>query len=366
MFTNYQDCVLNYVASVRQYLNLESAYQPNAAFSQYLQDKQPKQIIMLLIDGMGSRLIERKLDKETFLRRNLFSETATVFPPTTTAATTSILNGRSPNMNAWLGWFQYYKEVKDIVIPFFGKGGYSHKEYGKNFAWETIPTPNIIDELKARGIGAHDLYPAFREDGSSTIEEMVDHIVDDSFNSKDRFIYAYWDFYDSIMHDYGPDDELSDAYLMSINNLLENASKDLNQGTMLIVLADHGQIEVKKQIDVVDTPLNQYLCRPTSLEARATAFYLKPGTNEMFEKTFKENYADDFILLTHQQVLDSHLFGDQQNHERFEELIGDYLAIAKNNTVFVYNFKGQGLANKGQHAGCHVDERMIPIITFMN
>lgn len=364
MFTNYHDSVLDYVASIRKYFDLDSAYEPNRAFSEYLNERKPKQIILFLVDGMGSRLIERKLSQDSFLRRNMFAETATVFPPTTTAATTAILNGRSPNMNGWLGWNQYFKEVNDTIIPFLGKGSYSRKNYGSNYAWEKIPTPNIIDELKERGISSHDIFPSFRKDGCKTVEAMVERIIEESHNCSDPFIYAYWDFYDEIMHNYGPDGELPNQYLKSMDQLFESFS-ELNPETLLIILADHGQVEITKQIDVCQTELNQYLRMPIGLEPRACAFYLKPGVNEVFEQTFKALYADEFILLSAKQVIDSHLFGDYQNHERFEELIGDYLAIAKAHSVFIYNYHGEGLINKGHHAGSLEDERMIPIITYM-
>ena len=365
MFTNYSECVLNYIASVRDYFDLGHVYNCDLKFSKYLNNKKPKQIIMFLVDGMGSRIIERELAKDSCLRRHMFEETATVFPPTTTAATTAILNGRSPNMNAWLGWNQYYKEVDDIVIPFLGKGSYSKIKYGSNFAWEKIPTPNMIDELNAKGINAHDIFPSFRKGGCKTIEEMVARIIDESYNSQDTFIYAYWDQYDDIMHKYGPESETANAYLNKIDVLFEKFEKELNEETLLIVLADHGQVEIKHQIDVAKSPLNQYLLRPIALEPRACAFYLKEGIEKEFQKTFNELYADEFVLLSHQQVLDSKIFGEYQNHERFEELIGDYLAVGKGDTVFIYNHDGDELVNKGHHAGSTTVERMIPIITYM-
>lgn len=82
-----------------------------------------------------------------------------------------------------------------------------------------------------------------------------------------------------------------------------------------------------------------------------------------FERTFNEEFGDKFMLLSHRRVLDSHLFGDNKNHDRFEEFIGDYLAIAKDKYTFAYKEKNNK-THKGQHAGMLEDELMIPVIVI--
>ena len=42
--------------------------------------------------------------------KNRIKSITSVFPPTTTAATTSMLSGLNPNEHGWLGWDLYFKK----------------------------------------------------------------------------------------------------------------------------------------------------------------------------------------------------------------------------------------------------------------
>lgn len=365
MIIDYDESILRYVASIRKYYGLDSSFQTSECFDDVLNQRKPKRIFLLLIDGLGYNLLERKLPKDSFLRRNIFFKTTTVFPPTTTAATTSIQNGKAPNENAWLSWTQYFKEVDDIVIPFLGTGFYNDKKYGSNFAYNSIPVETTVEELNKRNYKARILFPSFKEDGCETFKEMCDRLVDYSNNKEYDYIYSYWDGYDTVMHLNGPSSKVADEYLEELNSNLECLARDLGEDTMLVVTADHGQIDVEETINLYPKYI-KYLSKKPSLEFRTTGFYIKEDLKGEFERVFKEEFEKDFILLTHNQVLQTELFGTRDNHPRFEEFIGDYLAIAKTKKSFKYQeFDNKEPDLKGQHAGMLEDEILIPVIAFI-
>ena len=360
MFVNYDDCILALSSSICNFLGVEGTYPSHPLLDSLIDDFKPKKIILCLIDAMGAKLIERKLGADSFMKKHLLEVTQTVFPPTTTAATTAILNGRSPNQNAWLGWYEYIKEDDDFIIPFLGKGYYSKKDYGSDFVFNKIPVKSFLDLDKT-----HDIFPKFRKDGAKTIEEFVERIVADSF-SKDRFIYAYWDEYDDMMHHLGVDHQKCDDYLNKIDDLFKKAAPRLSNDSLLIITADHGQIDLLEEIEIKSGPLDKYLVRKISNEGRCSVFYVKKGFEETFEKEFKRNYQEDFILLNKEQVLRSQLFGAKENHERFDELIGDFVAIAKGKKSFVYQKGKDHEKIIGAHAGLSDEELLVPIIAYHN
>ena len=90
MIVQYDESILSYVASIREYFGLSSSFAPNRELSKRIREEKPKRIYLILIDAMGANLIKRKLSSEAFLNRNMMTDTSTVFPPTTTAATTAI------------------------------------------------------------------------------------------------------------------------------------------------------------------------------------------------------------------------------------------------------------------------------------
>lgn len=364
MIVYYDESILSYISSIRTYFGLSSSYESNTDLSNILNKKNPKKVFLILIDGMGANLINSKLKEDSFLRKNMMFKTSTVFPPTTTAATTSVLNGKAPCESAWLGWVQYFKEVKDFVIPFYGKSFYNKNEFGSDFAYNALPKDEIMSELNKKGIKATSVFPSFRDKDITSFRKFVHKISDLSKNSDNKFVYCYWDKYDSLMHRRGPSSKVCDLYLKWINCYLNWLSKNISDDTMMIVIADHGQVDVTKTINLRNTKYNKMLDKLPSLEPRATALYVKDKYKEEFGKEFKQEYEDDLMLLSKKEVLDLNIFGDKPNHERFEEFIGDYLAICKKGTVIYSGPKDGKFKQKGMHAGMEEDELMIPIIIY--
>ena len=365
MFVKYDESVLSYVASIRRYFGLSSSYSSDQRLNELLEKLRPEKIFILLVDAMGSNQIRKKLEKDAFLNQNMFAVTTTVFPPTTTAATTSIRNGRSPNENGWLGWCQYLKEIDDIIIPFRSCGFYNDVKYEDDVFLKYVPVPTTEQELNKIGIPARKLFPSFEEDGCEDFDEMCDRLIDYSFSDEYRYIYAYWDKYDTYMHKHGPSSKICDSYLEHLNYQIENLAKNLKEDTLLIVTADHGQVDIRRFYNLWHSPFEEYFTKRPSLEQRAMAFFIRKGKEKEFEKKFKETFEKDYILLSRAQVLESKLFGSHNNHPRFEEFIGDYLAIAKSDMVLIYR-EGKDYFYPGQHAGICDDELMIPVIVYQN
>lgn len=80
-----------------------------------------KNIIILLLDGMGTKVIEENLDKSGFFNSHYIATYSSVFPPTTVASTTSILSGMNPNEHCWLGWDCYFPQIDKNVSVFTNK-----------------------------------------------------------------------------------------------------------------------------------------------------------------------------------------------------------------------------------------------------
>jgi len=130
--------------------------------------------------------------------------------------------------------------------------------------------------------------------------------------------------------------------------------------TLVIVTADHGHINLNYKF-VSDYPqLLKMLVRTISIESRATCFYVKEEYREMFKEEFYKAFGKDFLLLSKAEVLEEKLFGEGQAHKKFEEFIGDFLAVAIGDQGIVYSHKSkQFLSN---HAGMTKQEMMIPFI----
>ena len=115
---NYQDCLTNIACSIRKYFGLAYHHQTNSYLDQLLEKKRPNNVVMILFDGMGSRILERSLDKDSFFLKSKVKDITTVFPATTTAATTSVKTGLNPVEHGWLGWNTYIEPIDKTITLF--------------------------------------------------------------------------------------------------------------------------------------------------------------------------------------------------------------------------------------------------------
>ena len=358
---DYDHCIVNVMNSVREYMGISVHHPGDAEVSCWLHKNQFEQVVVLLIDGMGSRLISAKLPQSSYLRSNMLKEVTTVYPSTTAAVTTCVATGKTPVENGWVGWHQYFSELDDSVIMFMNRSFYHDQSY-PGYSYQHVPFVNQVDEMKARGISACELYPAFRPGGAHDFKEMTDQIVQHSHDQDVRFIYAYWDEFDTLAHHEGPSSQQCTGYLNEISDLCEKMADRLDQRTGVLIIADHGQIDVEN-IDISqDRELLDCLYFMPTLETRGTAYHVKKECHEKFERLFNQKYGQWFILKPSEQWVKEGLFGQGEPHPRVMEFLGDYYSVAIDRYC-IGLFDPAKKPLKGQHAGTVTEEMMIPVIT---
>lgn len=361
-YLDYEHNILQVMNAVRAYEGISTYHEEDSQVKVWLQQHDFEQIIVVLIDGMGVKHIQDDCEKKGFLHTYLAKTVSTVYPPTTVAATTSILTGKAPCATAWLGWQQYFKDIDQHLIMFLNKNYYTKQNYENAlFTYQSVPILTMVEECEQHGISAKEIYPAFRKDGVSSFEDMCDRFVKESQTLETKFIYAYWDAYDTICHKKGKYDLESIQVLRNIDKRLEEMSLRLSKKTGMIVIADHGQIEVETKY-LIDYPdlLECFRVLP-SIEGRTQSFFIKKDNMKVFKERFLTHFQDTFILYTKQEVLDLHLFGFDEPHPRFEEFLGDYIACAIANVTLCYD---ESYMMKGNHAGMTQEELAIPVILY--
>ena len=63
---NYNECITNLACSIRKYFGLEYKHNTLEYVDRLLNEKKPKNVVVILFDGMGSRILKRALDKDAF------------------------------------------------------------------------------------------------------------------------------------------------------------------------------------------------------------------------------------------------------------------------------------------------------------
>lgn len=111
----YDNSIVSLASSIRRYFELDVYHNTLDDIDKILEEYKPRNVVVLLFDGMGSKLIKKLLGENSFLYRNMLKEISSVVPSTTTASTTSMLTGLTPVEHGWLAWDLYFKKENKIV-----------------------------------------------------------------------------------------------------------------------------------------------------------------------------------------------------------------------------------------------------------
>ena len=358
MNPNYERCLTNLSNSLLKYYGLKTSHNTLPLLDEWLEKKEYKNVVLMVYDGMGSKILEKNLKEDSFLRKNKKDDILAVFPPTTTASTTSLLSGLNPNEHGWLGWDLYFKKVDEVVTMFTNNIKDTNMSIQvDSIAEETYPYESIIDKISTK-VNAVGLFP-FKEIYYDELEEMHEKIIEICNNEKRNFIYAYYDDPDQVEHFTGTNSKDTINEYNRIEKETKKLSKKLKD-TLLIIVADHGHLN-SECITLREYPdIYNALERDVSIEPRACSFKIKDGLKNKFKQEFEKRFKDDFILYSKEEIIKEKLFGTGKNNPHFEESIGDFIAIAKSNKYFRLNENGKIF--KSTHAGLTEDEMLVPCI----
>ncbi len=361
---DYDDSITNLACSIRKYFELDYKHNGISEIDKILKERNPKNVVVILYDGMGFNIMNRALDKDSFLVRNTIRDISSVVPCTTTAATTSMLSGLNPCEHGWLGWDLYVKPIDKVVTLFRNVIKDTEEEAASyNVARRYYPYKNITEGINEVGkYNSKILFP-FGQGRYYDLNDMLDRIYYECKKDSKNYIYAYYEDPDSTMHDYGTDSDIAISKIKYINDKTEELSKRLGDDTLVIVTADHGHIN-SDYITLSDYPdLFNTLDCDISIEGRMCSFKIKKDMKDTFVELFNKYFSNDFILKTKEEILDMNLFGIGEENVLFRNSLGDYFALGISNKYFRYNDKSIMLLS--MHAGFTEDEMRIPLICFM-
>lgn len=363
MKPNYRNSILNVSATILKHYHAQSNFASIPVLEEELK-KNPKHIVLVLLDGMGINIINKFLKPEDFLAKNMKQVITSVFPPTTVAATNTVLSGLPPYSTGYVGWVQYFKNEKTNAIVFTNEDFYDKdRKFDKVLRDTYLKYPTIYERIQRHSpdVKTYELFPAFRADGFESLDKQAERVLEITALDEENFTYVYWTEPDLTQHDFGIDAEETKAKLIDLNRSMTELSKKLNKDTVLIVIADHGLTNVEG-IDIFeDKEMISLLRRKPSMEPRATSFFLKRFKRDRFLRLFHERYGKDFQLMTREELIDSRLMGFGYQHELLESFIGDFVAVSVSDKMF--NFKEHSRF-KGHHAGLTQDEMEVPLIIY--
>ncbi len=354
-----------------------------------------RRIIFILMDALGLQLFQGMLKKgqlavwQNLLKDGLLAPLTSISPSTTSAALTSLWTGRSPAEHGIIGyelWLKEYGIVTNMILhaPIsyrndtgsLVKAGFQPETY--------LPFTNLGTYLGAHGVKPY----AFQHTSilRSGLSQMLYKDVETrSFNtstdlwlnlrdlvngrpSERQFIWVYWGEVDHYSHLYGPEDERPAAEFANFSQtfeklLLNQLRADIRNDTLLILTADHGQINTPQnpQYELRNHPdlLRKLHILPTG-ENRFQYLFIRPEQVEAVQAYYLRTWPGQFTFLDPSRAVHEGLFGPGKPHAQLFDRLGDMLALARENAYLWWASKDNPLL--GRHGGLSPDEMLVPFL----
>lgn len=360
-YPDYQNCIANLACSVLAHYGITPPNPTLPAADALLKAHPVKRVLVLLIDGMGISNMEMHLSPQGFFRSHLVAPYSSTFPPTTVAATTAMLSGLTPNQSGWLGWVGYFPQVDRNVVYYWNADNDTGEPIEEcNVPWTYVPYRSLTDRIAETGTQAYarlPFLPPYQPGKLPSLDTFLGDVEALCARDESSYIYAYWDALDTLMHKNGVEGEEVGQLMRQIEKRVEEMASRLTD-TLLLITADHGHISTRAAELLRYPDVAECLVRMPSIELRTVNLFVKPGMGKQLEAAFERHFADTFMLLTKQQVLEKQLFGTGENHPLLEGMLGDYIAIAVSDLDIV----NAPSDHKGNHAGITPEEMTIPLI----
>ena len=360
-FPNYVQSIASLSCAILKHYGI-LASNPGFTPVEKILENAPRNIVLLLLDGLGQNILETHLPEDSFLRKHQITTLSSVFPPTTTAAATALETGLNPAQSGWLGWSIYWPQIDQNVAlyPNTTEDGKQAAPYhiGQQYLAVT-QLPQLIQEqagVDACSISEQgDLY-------AKTLEDVLAAITKTCQASGSHFVYAYVNEPDHHLHRHGCSASCITEWLQKADRALEDLQSTCPD-TLFLLTADHGFTDVQP-LCLEDFPeLEDTLVRKPSIEPRALNLFLKPGREQDFLRLWKQAVGNSYTLYTKTQVLEQQLFGPGPNHPMLEEMLGDYLAVA-NTSLTLFPNPSYLKFMKATHGGMTPEELTVPLIVW--
>ena len=374
---NYNKCILNTITSILKYYNVSTNHNSLKELDKILENKY-RNVVFLILDGMGEHIL-KNISPEGFFSKNDISCLTSVYPSTTTAALTTYYSGKPPIETGWIAWSQYFKEYGRAIDMLKHRESYKGDSIADakiNVFEDIVNYKTVFDQIEEVNpdMEAYEIMPTYADKKSKrsiradSIDEIVAGIKMLCEAKGKKFIMAYSDNPDGILHKYGTDSKEARDFILETEEKIKKMCKNLGNDTIVVISADHGHKNIEKAYTLLDYPeIQECLIMPASLESRVLTFWVKDNMRNEFEKRFNDNFKGEFWLMTKEEFLNErHFLGYGTKHPKVDDFIGNYIALSTSTSIIrLETFLEEGKkVKKSTHCGLTKEEMEVPLIVI--
>ncbi|WP_194814158.1 alkaline phosphatase family protein [Nocardia sp. XZ_19_385] len=345
-----------------------------------------RDVVVLLIDGLGAELLARHTDVAPTLAAHVTHTLTAGFPATTATSLASLALGAPCATHGIIGYSFALPDTGNLRLLnslTWRLDAATGDDARERFPPESVqPRASRLQDLAANGIDVHYVIPAFQRDSgltravfraagtlhpAKTLDEVRAGIlsVTDHSGTGSRFAYAYFPDLDATGHLFGPESDQWLTVLGQVDAFVAGLLTDLPPTCTLLITGDHGMIHAD---NVIDLDAQSRLHREVQLiagEPRVRHVYLeRPAALPDVIAAWTAELSTHARVVSREEALDEHWFGPTLPEPVIANRIGDLLAVAKDRTVLVCPAREPLESNLiGHHGAWTSDEQLVPLIS---
>lgn len=322
-----------------------------------------RQICLLVLDGVGWDQLREYASIAPNLAALQGGPITSVAPTTTATALASIVTGATPGEHGLVGYRMMVSGEVLNVLRWAVDGADRSRQLRPEtlqrfpaFLGKDVPvvTP---EEFAGTSFSAAHLRGAehvgYRAASSMPIE------VGRQLAAGKRFVYAYYGGVDKIAHERGFG-EFYEAELAAADRLVGQILDRLPAGAILMVTADHGQVEVGGNI-VYPAPEVLALSASLSGEGRFRWFHARKGARDELLEACRSEFGDSGWVYSRQQLIDLGVFGPTVGPQ-VERRLGDVAVLARDNVSYFDPLDSGPFELICRHGSLTSAEVLVPLV----
>jgi hypothetical protein len=350
-----------------------------------------ERVVLVLLDAFGWRFFDRHADAHPLLRRFLADGTVakltSQFPSTTTAHVTTLHTGRSVAEHGLYEWNLYDPTLHALVTPllfaFAGDGRRDTLRLVRADPRAIYPGDTVYRRLAGQGVRSIAFQPA--SFAPSTYDGVLldgadlhpYENLDDAFGTLARsltaapgpaYAYVYIDTVDATGHHRGPSSAAFDAEATRCLDAIDRAVATLPAGTLLLLAADHGQVDVDpartRFVNELWPGIRRHLrydrrARPLAPAGSARDLFLHttPDARDHVIDVLRDMLGDLAEVHATADLVAEGLFGPEPPGPRLRERLGDVCVLPAPGETVWWRERGRfDMRFRGHHGGLTPDE----------
>jgi hypothetical protein len=327
------------------------------------------QIVLLVIDGLGARQLGDRSDLTPVLTSGVGGPITSVAPSTTACALTSLATGRAPAEHGIVG-YRVVVEGQIMNVLQWTLGGVD--------ARMSLPPPEFQPFGTFPGSTGPELVPVVTRQDYSATGFTAAHLGDVDLHRWHTpaglvtgvqavleggapFVYAYYEGIDKVAHARGLGEHYDDE-LRYVDRLVGDVLSVLPPGAVLVVTADHGQVDVGASVEVLGGDVMDGVAL-ISGEGRFRWLHTRPGALDAVADAARNAFGDVAWVWTKDELVEGGFLGGVPS-AAVSSRLGDVVLAPFTPTAFLDPADTGELRLVARHGSLTPDEMLIPLLSW--